>query len=291
MIPALKINASMSDIKDPTILALIKRHAPRTLWALVAAFFVLSAASKASVTPAASVTPRATVRTIKVFAAASLTDAFRQIGRRFEADHPGVSVKFSFGASNVLALQIREGAPVDLFASASQAPMDRLRSDLGGVPLVETPVVFAVNRLAVVVPRDNSARIRAFSEIARPGVKLVLAGPGVPAGEYARAALRRAGLLGPALKNLVSNEVNVRSVLSKVVMGEADAGIVYSSDARSRSGVISIEIPEPFNVTANYPVAVTKSAPERELARAFVAYLAGPGGQAILRSHGFVAAR
>jgi molybdenum ABC transporter molybdate-binding protein len=227
-------------------------------------------------------------RTLTVFAAASLTDAFRDLGRRFESTHPGVRVRFSFGASNVLALQIRDGASVDLFASAAKRPIQHLAA---AGELTDSALIIARNRLVVVVPRDNPARIRSWSGIARPGVKLVLAAPGVPAGDYARACLDSAGILAAALRNLVSNEQSVRSVLTKVALGEADAGIVYRSDARSRRGVTTIAIPDTANAFAEYWLVVPKSSRERRLAREFRELVLSPAGQTALSRHGFHAAR
>lgn len=227
-------------------------------------------------------------RTLTVFAASSLTDAFKRIGKKFEAAHPGVAVRFNFGASNLLAVQINESAPADVFASASETLM--AKADADG-ELDSAPVALGRNRLTAVVPRDNPAGIRIFADLAKPGVKLVLAAPGVPAGDFARESLKKAGLLDAALKNLVSNEENVRGALAKVVLGEADASIVYVSDAAARPGVKSIEIPEDQNVVAVYPIAVLRSSAEPELARAFVEFATGAASQALLKSNGFLPAK
>ncbi len=252
----------------------------RIVHALIGALVALSLLS-----PEASAEPP---RTLTVFAAASLTDAFKVLGRRFEATHPGVAVRFNFGASNVLALQIKEGAPADVFASAAMQPAEQLRA---AGELLDSTTVFARNKLVVVVPRDNPANLRTWTDIAHGGVKLVLAAPGVPAGDYARVVLQRAGILEAALKNLVSNEPTVRAALSKVVLGEADAGVVYVSDARSRPGVRAIAIPDAANMIAEYPICATRASADAELAQAFVRFVKTPSSQSLLGSYGFIPAR
>lgn len=222
-------------------------------------------------------------RTLTVYAAASLTDVFKRLGREFEKMHPGVKVRFNFAASNILAIQINEGAPVDIFASASERTMEVVRKGCG----TETPRILVRNRLAVVVPAENPARITRFQDLARPGVKLILAAPGVPAGDFAREAFRKAGILDTALRNVVSNEENVRSALGKVWLGEADASIVYVTDARERRGVRAIPIPDEFNVATVYPIAVLRGSPNAELARAFVRLTATQWAKNLFRARGF----
>ena len=173
--------------------------------------------------------------TLNVFAAASLTEAFRELGHTFEQRHPGLTVQFNFAGSQQLALQIEQGAPADVFASADQRWMDYAKEK--GEVEGEAPT-FARNRLMVIVPRTNPARIGALPDLARRGTKIVMAAEAVPVGKYSREALQKlAGAQGyPAeydrrvLANVVSQEENVKSVVSKVQLGEADAGIVYRSD-------------------------------------------------------------
>lgn len=224
-------------------------------------------------------------RRLTVFAASSLTDAFRAVGRRFTVEHPGTEVRFNFGASNLLAFQIAEGAAADVYAAAAAAPMMNLYR---GGQIIDTPRVFAGNRLVVITPPANPARLRSWTEVARPGVKLVLAAPGVPAGDYAREILRRTGLERRAARNLVSNEPNVRAVVGKVAMGEADAGIVYASDARAERRVVVLAIPDSANVTVDCPISVARTARDRVLARQFIEFVCGPVGQSLLKSHGFI---
>ena len=221
---------------------------------------------------------------ITVLAAASLTDAFGLIGMQFERSHPGTGVRLAYGPSDGLARQIQSGAPADVFASASETWMDTV----AGRPGVSDRADFARNRLVVVVPSTNPAHIRSIDDLARPGIKLVLAAPGVPAGDYAREILRKAGVERAALVNVVSNEVDVRGVLAKLDMGDADAGIVYVTDAQSAgTGISTIAIPPRLNVVATYPIAVVRGSPAPRVARAFVRFVLGPG-QLTLRDAGFL---
>jgi molybdate transport system substrate-binding protein len=233
--------------------------------------------------------------TLTVFAAASLTDAFREIGQAFEMVHPGSRVIFNFAGSQQLALQIEQGAEADVFASADQRHMDRLVA--AGVIASDTLQVFAHNRLVVILPGDNPGQVETLKDLARPGLKLVLAGEQVPAGNYARQVLDKLATdlaYGPSFKeavlhNVVSNEENVKQVVAKVQLGEADAGIVYQSDlAPSSTGQLrQIDIPDRFNVTASYPIAVLKAAPHASLAHQFVQFVLAQGGQRILQQWGF----
>jgi len=223
---------------------------------------------------------------ITVLAAASLTGAFTRIGADFERTNPDVTVRFSFGPSDGLATQILEGAPADVFAPASPKYMDQVRSDGPGVT---EQIDFARNTLAVIVPSDNSAHIASLDDLARPGVKLVLAAVGVPAGDYARGVLENAGIQEGALANVVSNEEDVKGVVQKVLLGEADAGIVYRTDITPdiSASVRAISIPDGVNVIATYPIAVIDDSGHTPVAKAFVRFVTGPG-QATLRSFGFL---
>jgi molybdate transport system substrate-binding protein len=223
---------------------------------------------------------------ITVLAAASLTAAFTKIGMDFEWDNPNATVRFSFGPSDGLATQILEGAPADVFAPASPKYMDQVQSEGPGVT---GRADFARNKLAVIVPSDNPAHIASLDELAKPGVKLVLAAVGVPAGDYAREILANAGIQKEALANVVSNEEDVKGVVQKVLLGEADAGIVYRTDVTPdiASKVRGIAIPDAVNVIATYPIAVVGGSRNASAAEAFVRYVTGPG-QATLRSFGFL---
>jgi molybdate transport system substrate-binding protein len=224
-----------------------------------------------------------------VFAAASLTEAFGQIGAGFEAEQvdEGVNVVFNFGPSDGLATQIQEGAPADVFASASGRWMDAVAEDPG----VAERADFVRNRLVVLVPADNQAAIEGIEDLARDGVKLVLAAEDVPAGGYAREALGNAGILDAALANLVSNEEDVKAVVQKVLLGEADAGIVYVTDVTDEIAgqVRAIDIPDDVNVIATYPIAVVEGSERADLAGRFVNYVRADG-QPALRAAGFLPA-
>ncbi len=231
-----------------------------------------------------------------VFAAASLTGAFQEIGQAFEAAHLGVKVNFNFAGSQILRTQIEQGASADIFASADRKNVDTLVADhlISADPVKD----FATNSLEVIMPPGNPGNIMRLSDLARPGLKLVLADASVPAGNYARQALVKMSqdpafgtdFSNKVLANVVSNETDVKQVVAKVQLGEADAGIVYVSDALAATGLSSLAIPANFNVIATYLIAVLDSAPEPGLAQAFVAYVTSPEGQAILARWGFAAA-
>ena len=232
---------------------------------------------------------------LTVFAAASLTDAFDELKRQLEAADPGTTITYQFGASSTLATQLEQGARADLFAPADQPTMERARR--AGLLQGEARV-FARNTLVVIASANNPRGIATPRDLAKPGVKLVLAGKDVPVGNYARQALDRlsadpaygADFSRRALANLVSEEANVRQVVARVQLGEADAGIVYASDVTPalRDQVEVIAIPEQFNVVAEYPVAVLEGAANEHGARAFISYLLSPAGQAVLARHGFI---
>jgi molybdate transport system substrate-binding protein len=238
--------------------------------------------------------PVASQRTLTVYAAASLTEAYGEMGKAFEQAHTGTTVRFNFAGSQVLATQIEQGAKADVYASADQRWM-QYAADRG--LLARTAVVFARNQLIVVIPKSNPGQISRLQDLARPGVKLVLAGRQVPAGAYAREALARLrGAPGfsknydqQVLANLVSEEENVGAVAAKVQLREADAGIVYLTDVTPnlRSQVTLIAIPDRYNPIAAYPVAPVKGG-NRELGDAFIALVLSAEGQAILKGKAFM---
>lgn len=224
-------------------------------------------------------------REILVFAAASLTESFTAIADEFEQTFREVKVLFSFGGSAGLATSIDQGARADVFASASPRHMEAVASAVG---LQGEAVVFARNKLVVIVPDENPAGLQTFADVARPGVKLVVAAPAVPAGGYAREALAKAGLQA-AERNIVSNEEDVKGVVQKVLLGEADAGIVYATDVTPtvREQVSVIAIPDPVNVIASYPIALMRGSHDPVAAGAFVAFVLDDG-QAILHDAGLL---
>jgi len=234
---------------------------------------------------------------LTVFAAASLKDAFSEAAAVLGKRNPPIAVRYSFAGSQQLVLQLEQGAAADVFALADQRWM-QVAQDSGLV--AGSPVVFARNRLVVITPASNPGRIDRLEDLGKRGLKLVLGAEAVPVGKYSREAL---GRLGDApgfeadyskrvLRNLVSEEENVKSVVSKVQLGEADAGIVYVSDVTPsvRKAVRTIEIPDPYNVVATYPIAVLRQSQQPAAARAFVEYFTSAEGQAVLARHGLLPA-
>ncbi len=223
-----------------------------------------------------------------VSAASSLTAAFADIGAAFEDANPGATVTFNFGPSDGLATQINEGAPVDVFASASPTWMDAVQDEGPGV---SGRTDFARNRLAIIVPSDNPAGIESLDDLTEDGVQLVIAAEGVPAGDYAREAFDNAGIAEAALANVVSNEEDVKAVITKVLSGDADAGIGYVTDVTPELAdqISLIAISDDVNVIATYPIAVVAGSQEADLAQRFVDYVLG-GGQQTLADYGFLPA-
>lgn len=236
-----------------------------------------------------------TTKSLTVFAAASLSEAFTEIGKQFDAAN-GTQTRFNFAGSQQLAQQIVQGAPVDVFASANRAQMEAVIE--AGEVISGTQQTFVRNRLVVIYPRANPAGLTQLEDLARPGVKLVLAAKEVPVGQYALDFLRNASQqpqFNPdysetVLANVVSYEENVRAVLSKVVLGEADAGIIYTSDVSHTVAdeVGRIDIPDELNTIAAYPIAPSTAAGDGELAQKFIAYVLSPAGQSILSQYGFM---
>ena len=234
---------------------------------------------------------------ITVFAAASLTGAFTEMGEAFKQDQPGASLTFNFAGSQELRAQLEQGARAEIFASADQAQMNlALKADL----IDGQPAVFAQNRLAIIIPKANEAGIGALEDLAKPDLKLVIASPEVPVGGYSRQLLVSASDdpdFGPdydvrVLTNVVSEESNVKQVVAKVQLDEADGGIVYESDVTPSvaEAVSVIAIPAGLNQVASYPIAVTTEASSADLAERFIAFVLGEDGQAILAGHGFIEA-
>jgi molybdate transport system substrate-binding protein len=260
---------------------------------------LLSACGGATPTPATTqavtTTSSSTGVTLNVFAAASLQDVFTEIGKNFETANPGAKVAFNFAGSQQLAQQIDQGAPADVFAAANMAQMAGVVKS--GRVVSGTEQIFVRNRLVVIVPKDNPGRVQKLQDLATPGLKLVLAAREVPAGQYALDFLTRTltettfgvGFQGAVLKNVVSYDDNVRSVLSKVVLGEADAGIVYVTDVTrdAASRLTRIDIPDALNTVATYPIAALQDSRHANLAGQFVAYVLSAAGQQILASYGF----
>jgi len=218
--------------------------------------------------------------TLTVFAAASLTESFDTIGKQFEAAHPGVKVTFNYGASSMLATQINQGAPADVFASAATKNMDQVAS----AGNAGSSTTFAVNRMEIAVPASNPAQITSLADLARPGVKVALCQDQVPCGATAAKVFSNAHIsVRP-----VTQEPDVKSTLAKVIVGEVDAGVVYVTDVEAAGDkVTGIEIPDAQNATTNYPIVALTHAKNPALATAFVSYVESTAGRAVLTAAGF----
>ena len=213
---------------------------------------------------------------LTVYAAASLTDVFPQIDP---------AERYSFGGSNTLAAQIQQGAPADVFASANTT----LPAQLFARGLCSRPVVFTRNRLVLVVPQSNPAGIRSVFDLSKQGVKLVIAGSGVPVGSYTLQVLKQMNLSAAVLKNVVSRETDVREVLAKVALGEADAGFVYSTDAKTAPGKVTvIKVPAWAQPKVQYAMCIVSSSGDKADAQAFVTRVLSRAGQAKLIAAGFL---
>jgi len=249
-------------------------------WRAVFALAVVALSSACGTSPPASSSSSALNGTITVFAASSLTSAYTAIVKDFQQAYPGSTVKFSFGGSSTLVAQIQQGAIGDVFASADQPNMQKA-ADSG--LLAGSPSIFAHNRLEIVVAAGNPKHIAALSDLAHSGLVVVLCAPAVPCGRYSTQALQKAAVtVKPA-----SQETDVKAVVSKVALGEADAGIVYVTDVKAAgASVQGVEIPPGVNVVADYPVAVLKDSQNVPLAKAFISYLLG-AGQPTLNRYGF----
>lgn len=230
-------------------------------------------------------------RPLTVYAAASLSGAFEEVRRSFLKSHPGMDVRVNYGASSTLRIQVEQGAPADVFASADHVQMEALRR----AGLVQAPRTFARNRLVIVIPSGNPGRISTARDLARKGLRLIGTSQHIPVGRYTGEALRKMQDL-PGFpphfarsveSNIVSREANVRSLLAKVELGVADAAVVYETDARSSSEVRSVPIPAKANVTAEYPIAVLTAAANPGRARDFTGFALSRKGREILLKHGF----
>jgi molybdate transport system substrate-binding protein len=232
---------------------------------------------------------RASSQTLDVFAAASLYEVFADIETEFETQYPEIDLVVNFAGSQTLRLQIEQGAQFDVFASADHKQMQGLIDK----NFLHQPVDFTENQMVLITPKRNPGKIHALKDLTRPGLKLVLASDTVPAGRYARlvlGSLNHHPHLGTSfetsvLRNLVSEEDNVKGVVTKVQLGEADAGIVYTSDLIPQ--VHAVEIPSGYNVLATYPMAIATNSQRQTLAQRFVDFVLSSRGQTLLASHGF----
>ena len=256
---------------------------------------VVPAAASASASPTEAPME---ARTLTVLAAASLTESFTELGTLFESQNPGIKVAFSFAGSQALAQQLAQGAEADVFASANQKYMiaaveaHRVNQD--------NAKTFVMNRLVVIFPKDNPGGLKELKDLAKPGLKLDLADPSVPVGQYTVSFLDRAiedpgfylQFKEEVLNNVVSYEDNVKAVVTKVSLGEADAGIVYVTDitADAADKVGRLDIPDALNTIATYPIAPIFDSENSDLAQAFVNLVLSSEGQDVMAKYGFIPA-
>jgi molybdate transport system substrate-binding protein len=225
-----------------------------------------------------------------------LVEPFSEIGNLFESQNPGVELVFNFAGSQQLSHQLAQGAPSDVFASADTRQMDEIVQT--GRINAQSPQTFTHNQLVVIFPPKNPAGIQILQDLSKPGLKLVLADEAVPVGNYSFEFLTKAAQTPEfdsdfeqkVIANVVSYEANVKAVLSKVLLGEADAGIVYTSDITDHNAnqIGSIQIPQELNVLADYVIAPLEDTLQPDLAKDFIAFILSPEGQQTLSKHGFI---
>ncbi len=233
---------------------------------------------------------------LKVFAAASLTESFNQIKTQYQAAHPNVSITYNFAGSQALEQQLANGAPADVFASADTKNMQKATT----AGLVNQSQVFARNKVVVILPISNPGKITTLHDLANKGVKIDIADPSVPVGNYTVEVLNKmkqaseygASYVSGVQSNVVSREDNDKAIVTKVELGDADAGFVYESDltAAALKKVKVIEVPNTYNVIATYPIATVKNSANAQAAAAFVQYILSADGQAVLQKYHFLAA-
>jgi len=278
-VPRLSARAGARSWRGPR-----RRHpALFTVVCAAIAALVLAACSSSTSTPSASSSGAGKVSgMVVVFAATSLTDAFNKIGAQFEKAHPGVTVKFNYNGSSSLATSITQGAPADVFASAAPANMKTV-TDAGDA--AGTPQVFTRNTGEIMVEKGNPKKITSVKDLANSAIKVAVCAPEVPCGAVATAIFKNAGVTVKP----VSEETNVGGVVTKVTLGEVDAGIVYVTDVKESEGkAIGVPIPASQNDITEYPIAQVKGAPNATGAKAFISYVLGPDGQKVLASFGFL---
>ena len=278
-VPRLSARAGARSWRGPR-----RRHpALFTVVCAAIAALVLAACSSSTSTPSASSSGSGKVSgTVVVFAATSLTDAFNKIGAQFEKAHPGVTVKFNYNGSSSLATSITQGAPADVFASAAPANMKTV-TDAGDA--AGTPQVFTRNTGEIMVEKGNPKKITSVKDLANPAIKVAVCAPQVPCGAVATAIFKNAGVTVKP----VSEETNVGGVVTKVTLGEVDAGIVYVTDVKESEGkATGVPIPANQNDITEYPIVQVKGAPNATAGKAFISYVLGPDGQKVLASFGFL---
>jgi molybdate transport system substrate-binding protein len=260
------------------------RRRPFTVMSAIAALLAASACGGVAAQPGSNTSAPQVSGSLTVLAAASLTDAFTEIGDQVHRKYPGISTTFSFAGSPTLVTQIQQGAPADIFAAADEANMQKV---VGGGFASGTPSVFAHNKLEIAVHAGNPKHIASVTDLANSAIKVVVCAPGVPCGTYSTTTFGKAGITVKP----VSQETDVKSVLTKVELGEADAGIVYVTDVQaakaSGSQVDGVVIPDNLNTTAEYTIAELRTTQSDTAAKVFVDYVLGGDGQKTLASFGF----
>jgi molybdate transport system substrate-binding protein len=253
----------------------------RKMLTAIAAVALLATACGSNTSAPAGAPSSASPKTLTVFAAASLTESFGALGKQFSAQHAGVDVRFNFGGSSALVQQLNNGAKADVFASADQATMDKAVQ--GGV-IDGAPTVFGTNKLAIAVAKGNPKGIKTFADLAKGGLIVVVCAPQVPCGSATQKVEKNTGVtLKPA-----SEEQDVKSVLTKVQTGVADAGLVYVTDAASAAGKVdTVDFPEAAGAINNYPIAVVKRASQAALAKQFEDFVLSVAGKQELSKVGF----
>ncbi|MGZ4852902.1 MAG: molybdate ABC transporter substrate-binding protein [Halobacteriota archaeon] len=265
------------------------RFAPVLLCAVICAVVIVGSGCT-------SLSPNTQSSKLTVFAAASLTDAFNEVGRSYQANHTDANITFNFDGSQILRTQIEQGATADVFASANLKQMNALKDE--GLMNNSSITVFTKNKLALIVPAANPANITNLSDLARPGLKLVIGTKDVPCGDYAIQMLNKTANLtafgvdfkNRTLANVVSQEPNVNGIVTKVALGEADAGIVYVSDVPThyKDKVQTISVPDSVNVVAQYPIGILSGSTNAQQAESFIDFVTSSDGQAILQKYGFM---
>jgi molybdate transport system substrate-binding protein len=250
--------------------------------AVAAALAACSSATTGTTAAAGGTAPAKPSGTVVVFAATSLTEAFNKIAAEFEKADPGVTVKFNYNGSSTLATQITSGAPADVFASAAPSNMSTVTDQH---MTATTPKIFTRNTGEIMVEAGNPSHINSVADLANPDIKVVTCAPAVPCGQLATAIFKNAGVTVKP----VSQEQNVGGVVTKVTLGEADAGIVYVTDVKANgSKTVGVPIPADENTITDYPIAEIKGAPNATAAAAFISFVLGSGGQQVLKGFGFL---
>lgn len=274
---------------------------PRFMFPIaIALLLIILAGCGGTTTSSGTSTPSATTAapvSLKIYAASSLTESFDAIKTAYQAVHPNVTITYNFNGSQALEQQLANGAPADIFASADVSHMTLAKS----AKLVTTSQIFAKNKLVVIVPISNPGHITSLNDLDKSGVKLVVGVPAVPVGKYGLQVLDNLGkaaqygaVYEKSVKaNIVSQEEDDKSVVSKVQLGDADAGIVYRTDVTTAEAtkVSIIPIPDQYNVIAQYPIAVLTGSTQQQAAQSFVSYLLSSDGQSIMEKYNFISAK